>query len=95
MWKHCPKEINSVIGYRTSISMKNMDTWKFAHEYAGKLWQKIGTGLLGPTALIHIPFYRANDDIISILSIVIVIIQLAFLIWSVFSTEKSLKYNFK
>ena len=24
--KHCPKNINSLIGYRTTRSMKNMDT---------------------------------------------------------------------
>lgn len=27
MWKHSPKNINCVIGYRTSRSMKNIDTW--------------------------------------------------------------------
>ncbi len=29
MWKHSPKNINSIIGYRTSRSMKNIDTWLF------------------------------------------------------------------
>ena len=38
MWKHCPKHINGIVGYRTTRSMKNMDTWKFAHDYCGKLW---------------------------------------------------------
>ena len=42
MWKHCPKHINGMLGYRTTRSMKNMDTWKFAHDYCGKLWWKIG-----------------------------------------------------
>ena len=40
MWKHCPKSINGIVGYRTNRSMKNMDTWKFAHKYCGKLWWK-------------------------------------------------------
>ena len=30
MWKHCPKHMNSMSGYRTTRSMKKMDTWKFA-----------------------------------------------------------------
>ena len=34
--KKAPKEINSVFGYRTSMSMKNKDTWEFAHKYCGK-----------------------------------------------------------
>ena len=29
MWKHCPKQINGVVGYRTKMSMINMDTWEF------------------------------------------------------------------
>lgn len=51
-WKHCPKNINSLIGYRTTRSMKSMDTWKFAHEYCGKLWWKLGWLIMILTALI-------------------------------------------
>ena len=94
MWKHCPKKINGIVGYRTKMSMINMDTWKFAHEYAGKLWWKAGVGLLGPTLLIHIPFYGASDNTMGILSIIITVIQLLFLIGSILSTEKALKCNF-
>ena len=36
MWKHCPEHINDMFGYRTARSVKNMDTWKFAHDYCGK-----------------------------------------------------------
>lgn len=94
MWKHCPKKINGIVGYRTKMSMINMDTWRFAHDHAGKLWWKVGISLLGPTMLIHIPFYGASDDTIGILSIIIIVIQLVFLIGSIFPTEKSLKNNF-
>ena len=94
MWKHCPKQINSVVGYRTKMSMINMDTWKFAHDYAGKLWWKAGIGLLGPALLIHIPFYGASDGAIGILSIIIIVIQLVFLFGTIFQTEKALKNNF-
>ena len=94
MWKHCPKHINGIYGYRTTRSMKNMDTWKFAHDYAGKLWWKVGIGMLGPTLLMHIPFYGASDNTMGILSIIITVIQLLFLIGSILSTEKALKCNF-
>lgn len=60
MRKHCPKQINRVVGYRTARSMKNMDTWKFAHDYCGRLWQRIGAFLLPLSVLIHIPFYRSD-----------------------------------
>ena len=40
--KKAPKKINYFYGYRTSMSMKNKDTWEFAHKYCGRLWLKIG-----------------------------------------------------
>ena len=38
MYRKPPKEINGLVGYRTTMSKKNKNTWKFAHEYCGKLW---------------------------------------------------------
>ena len=42
MYKHSPKDINGIIGYRTKLSMKNQETWDFAQKFCGKLWLKIG-----------------------------------------------------
>lgn len=36
--KNPPQEINSLYGYRTARSMKNRETWDFAHHYIGRLW---------------------------------------------------------
>ena len=38
-------------GYRTKMSMKNKDTWEFAHKYCGKLWYVWGIILLLLTIL--------------------------------------------
>ncbi|MGN0311672.1 MAG: SdpI family protein, partial [Lachnospiraceae bacterium] len=57
MWKRPPKTINGTVGYRSSRSMMNMDTWNFAHDYCGRLWWKIGWIMLVPSILIHIPLY--------------------------------------
>ncbi len=94
MYQHCPKQINGMVGYRTSMSMKNMDTWKFAHDHAGKLWWKIGWIILIPTILIHIPLFSASDNAIGGLSVIVIMVQLPFLIGPIFSTEKALKNNF-
>ncbi len=94
MWKHCPKRINGVIGYRTEMSMKNMDTWTFAHTHAGKLWWKIGWIALIPSVLVHIPFYNGTEDEIGIVCIIVMTLQLILLIGSVFPTEKALKKTF-
>ena len=40
--KKAPDSINPVFGYRTTMSMKNRDTWEFAHQYCGKLWWILG-----------------------------------------------------
>lgn len=36
MYKHTPKDINGLVGYRTAMSMKNQETWDFAHNYCGR-----------------------------------------------------------
>ena len=93
-WKHCPKNINSLIGYRTTRSMKSMDTWKFAHEYCGKLWWKLGWLIMILTALMYIPLYQSNDNMIGIAGVVLITIQCTVLIISIYPTEKALKEHF-
>lgn len=50
-YEKAPKEINSVFGYRTSMSMKNKDTWEFAHKYCGKVWYVCGMVMLPITVI--------------------------------------------
>lgn len=94
MWKHMPKNINGVIGYRTSRSMKNMDTWKFANAYCGKLWYKTGKILFLPTIILHIPFYGRSETVLGIFCTILCTIQVITLIISISPTEKALKKNF-
>ena len=91
---HCPKKIHGIIGYRTKRSMKNMDTWKFAHAHAGNLWWELGIGLFVPTLLIHIPFYGASDNALGSVSTVLIAVQLSILIGSVYQTEAALSQAF-
>lgn len=94
MWKHAPKEINGLLGYRTTRSMKNMDTWQFAHDHCGRLWWKIGLVMLIATIPAHLPFYQSSDDTLSALSLIVTGVQLVVLIASVFPTEMALKKTF-
>ncbi|MEE1313576.1 MAG: SdpI family protein [Lachnospiraceae bacterium] len=94
MWKHCPKKINGILGYRTRRSMKNMDTWKFAHEYCGCLWWKIGWIILMPSVLAQIPFFYSSDNVIGVVGTIICTIQCIILIISIFLTEAALKRAF-
>lgn len=94
MWKHCPKSINSVCGYRSRRSKLNLDTWQFANENCGKRWWKIGWMMLIPTIVVQIPFYGKSDDAIGILSLILGGIECCILLISILPTEKALKKTF-
>ena len=94
LWKHCPKKVNVFYGYRTNRSMKNVDTWRFANEYCGKLWWKIGWIILVPFAAVQIPFYHNDDDTIGLVGLVISAVQIGILVASLFPTEAALKKTF-
>lgn len=94
MWKHSPKSVNSLIGYRTKRSMTNSDTWQFAQEYCGKLWWKTGWIMLFPTILVQLPFYGKSYDAIGGLGIAIAIIECTIFILSILPTERALRRTF-
>ena len=94
MLKKPPKEINGLFGYRTAMSMKNMDTWRFAHDYAGSLWWKIGLIMAVPSIVVHIPFYNASEEAVSVLGIVVTTVQCIVLIAMIFPVENALKKTF-
>ena len=94
MWKHTPGKINGIIGYRTPRSMKNMDTWRFAHDYCGRLWWRIGWIMFIPSLVIHRPFYHSSENVIGTVGAVLCTVQCVFLIVPVFFTERALKRTF-
>ncbi len=94
MWKHTPKKINQFYGYRTSRSMKNMDTWQFAHKHCGKQWLVIGLIMLFPSIAVHIPFYKSSENTLGIVCIITMVVQLVVTVASIFPTEKALKRTF-
>lgn len=94
MYKKPPKEINGFIGYRTTMSKKNKDTWIFAHDYCGRLWIKLGLILLLPTIFVQIPFVHSDDNTIGIVTLIIEAVQLTILLVSIVPVEKALKRTF-
>ena len=94
MWRHAPKRINRWYGYRTALSMKNEQTWKFAHVYGGRLWCIMGIVMLPPSVLIFIPFYHSSVEVIGIVGLIVITVQVIALIASVFPTEAALARTF-
>ena len=95
MWKHCPKKINGLLGYRTTRSMKNNDTWRFAHMHSGRLWWRVGWVLLLLSAAVHLPFYHSDPGTIGKFALALEAVQCLVLIASIFPTEHALKKTFR
>ncbi len=94
MWKHTPKRINSWYGYRTERSMKNEDTWKFAHDYCGKLWWKWGWIILLPSAIPLLFLLNASEDAVGFTAVAVLVAQSIVMIGAIFPTERALKQTF-
>lgn len=92
--KSAPKEINGVFGYRTPMSMKNKETWEFAHHYCGRLWLIIGWIILIASVISMLFVMGKNESIIEKVSSVLCGIQVFLLIGSIFPVERALKKNF-
>ena len=94
MWKHCPKEINSFVGYRTKRSVQNEETWKFAHDYCGRLWWKLGWILAALTVPAQCLMLQSSADEIGTVSMIMISLQTAVLLMSILPTERALKKKF-
>ncbi len=92
--KKAPNEINAVFGYRTSMSMKNKDTWEFAHKYCGRIWFVCGWAMLPITVISMLLVIGKNVDYIGTVGGIICGVQFIPLIGSIFPTEIALKNNF-
>ena len=92
--KKAPKNINHFVGYRTTRSMKNKETWKFAHNYMGKLWYKYGIVLFVISAALMLLTIGQDEDAVGGLAAIITTVQVFVMIVPGILTEKALKENF-
>ena len=92
--KKPPKTINSLYGYRTTRSMKNQDTWDFAHRTCGRLWFRLGLVLLPVSLLAMLTVLGRGTTPVGMACFVVVMIQMAVLVGSLFPVERALKKTF-
>lgn len=89
-----PQNINYVFGYRTKMSMKNKDTWEFAHKYCGKIWFVLGL-VLFPLSIIPLLAVLGKDiQTVGIVGGIVCCVQLVPLCASFIPTEYALKKTF-
>jgi len=88
-----PKKVNWWMGYRTSMSMKNKETWVFAHVYCGKLWVLLGS-VLGILSSGFVVFMEGGIATYETLLLWVMAVQLLVLLISIIPTEIALRKEF-
>ena len=89
-----PKEINYTFGYRTKRSMMNIETWKFAHEYIGKLWFIFGLTLLLLSVVIMVFVFGKDPNTVGTVGGILTFAQMIPMIGTIIPTENALKKKF-
>ena len=88
------KTINFVTGYRTRRSMKNQQTWDYAHRECGLLWRRWGSTMLVLTVIAMLLFMGEDTDHIGVVGSVITVLQMVPLFLSIVIVEKKLREKF-
>ena len=89
-----PKDINTSFGYRTKRSMKNQDTWGFAHKHFGKAWFVCGIVLIPASLVLMFLVMGREADVIRTTGFIILGLQLFLMLVAILPTETALKNNF-
>ena len=92
--KAAPKNINYAYGYRTTRSMKNKDTWSFAHKCIGGLWKNWGIALVPISVVFMLFLYGRDTDTVGYTGLILVGVQLVAMFASIFIVESRLKRTF-
>lgn len=92
--RSAPKKINFIFGYRTDMSMKNKDTWEFAHNHIGKLWFRLGLLLVPVTVIPMLFVIGGSEGIVATVGLIVNFVNLIALVVPIFFTEKELNRVF-
>ncbi|MBE0700979.1 MAG: SdpI family protein [Acholeplasmataceae bacterium] len=91
--KKTPKK-RVFFGYRTKQSMKNDDTWAFAHHYLGQIWTRLGTFVLIMSLMIMVLLYNEELNTVALYALMLTSVQLGMMMIPVFITERKLRLTF-
>lgn len=89
-----PKEIKSSFGYRTSMSMKNRDTWEFAHKCCGRMWFVCGTVMLPVSLIVMLFSFSEEVGTVGAFGAIVCFVQFIPVLGSIFLVERALKKAF-
>lgn len=92
--KNPPRQINEFYGYRTAMSMKNQDTWDFAHQCNGRIRRKWGRVLLAITIIVMLAILPQSETTVYTIGFVLTGLQAAALLGTIPIIEKELHKTF-
>ena len=93
-FKRPPRDINATFGYRTTMSMKNQETWKLAHTVCGRYWYRCGWILL-PLSVVPMLFVIGRStETVGYAGMITVFIQLVPMLCVLPVTEHALRKSF-
>ena len=81
-------------GYRTTMSMKNQETWKLAHRVCGRYWFICGLILLPLSVLPMLFVINRSTETIGMTGMIAVFVQLVPMLCVIIPTEHALRKNF-
>lgn len=91
---HPPKKQNAWIGYRTTRSMKNAETWRFVNTYCGKCWCISSLILLLIAVGCSVGYFFMSMKMQTMVLLGNIILQMAVLICTIFQTERAIRTQF-
>ena len=94
MYKHTPHRGSVPFGYRSKASMRSPETGKFANEYCGKLWLRLGLALLLAVIAAFILMWNDGDDAVAKTGVVIIVAETVLMVVSIGPVEAALKKRF-
>jgi len=89
-----PKKINFVFGYRTPMSMKNIETWKFGNVYAGNYMWRSGVILLIGSLITLFAIMNSSETVIRNAGLIIIVAHAVMIFGTILLTEIALRRNF-
>ena len=92
--RHPPRDINALVGCRTRRSMRNQDTWQFAHRVCGRLWRRAGWPMLALSALAMLLLLGRDTGTVGTWGGVLCGVQTAALLATIPAVERKLRRNF-
>ncbi len=88
------KEWLYLSGYRTTRSMKNDETFRFAQYLFGKWWYKLGLIIIAPSIIAMFFVFGKSKHVINLWGLIIVGVQCVFMAFPYIPIERALKKNF-